>query len=300
MTKRLLVLTPGADQQNETFLDAATKLELEVIFGTENPQELPAKYRDSALPLHFDDRDSVLRIVESAMRQALSAIVMVGDAPLSVASRAASMLGLPFHPPRAADAMADPERLRAAGLVPSEQTDVTVEAFVDRGNLRVLALFDTRDDLLVTPTRLGADMQISIANKIKAAVQSLGLRHGPVHARIALNGEEVSISSLEARSLRAPASRALRFRIPLVDSEISLEELIVRLALGLDVSRIYREKAASGYAKARHGKISRAIAVEGVEEIVHSPGPGYVFARGATPQEVEKALEEAGSAIETA
>jgi hypothetical protein len=297
MTKRLLVLTPGADQQNDAFVDAAAKLELDVVFGSENPQEVPAKFRDSALPLRFDDRDSVLRIVEYAVKEPLAAMVMVGDAPLSVASRAASMLGLPFHPLHAADAMTDPERLRAAGIVPSEQADVTAEGLVQDGNLRVFALFDTRDNVLITPTRLRAEMQTAIVNKMKAAAQSLGLRHGPVHARIALNGNEVSISSLEARSLRAPASRALRFRIPLVDADISLEELIVRLALGLDTTRIYREEAASGYTKARRGKISHAITVNGVEEIVHSPGPGYIFARGNTPEEVQRALEEAEMAI---
>jgi hypothetical protein len=299
MRKRLLVLTPGADQQNEAFLEAAAKLDLDIVFGSETPQGVPAKFRDSAIPLRFDDRDSVLGIVEYAMKQPLAAMVMVGDAPLSVASRASSMLGLPCHPPHAADAMSDPERLRAAGIVPSEQTDVTAEGSVDQGTLRVFALFDTRDDVLITPSRLGAEVQTALVNQLKSAVHSLGLRHGPVHARIALNGNEASISSLEARALRAPASRALRFRIPLVDSDISLEELIVRLMLGTDTSRIYREETASGYAKARHGKISRAIAVEGVEEIVHSPGPGYIFARGSTPEEVEKALEEAGAAIDT-
>ncbi len=297
MTQRLLVLTPGADQQNQAFLDAAAKLQLEVVFGSECPQELPPQFRESALPLRFDDRDSILRIVEYAMQHPLAAMVSVGDAPLSIASRAASMLGLPCHPPHAADAMADSDRLRAAGIVPSATTAVTADALVDGGKLRVFALFDWDEDIAVTPTRRPPELQIAMVKKLQSAVQSLGLRHGPLHAHIALRDGEPVLSSLAARAIRAPASRALRFRIPLIAAEMSLEEFVVRLALGNDLSRIFREDAAAGYAKLRSGRITRALAVDGIQEIVHSCGAGYAFARGKAPEEVERILREASAAM---
>jgi len=116
-----------------------------------------------------------------------------------------------------------------------------------------------------------------------------------------------------ARSIGGLCSRALRFEIPLVDKEVSLEELLIRLMLGLDVSRVYREQAAAGvmmipipeagvYCETQG--LEPARSVEGIEDIVITakesqklvPLPegasylGFIFARGASPEFVENAL----------
>ena len=119
-----------------------------------------------------------------------------------------------------------------------------------------------------------------------------------------------------ARSIGGLCSRALRFEIPLVDKEVSLEELLIRLMLGLDVSRIYRADTASGvmmipipeagFYQETQG-VDEARAVDGIEDIVITakesqklvPLPegasylGFIFARGASPEFVESALRRA-------
>ena len=123
-------------------------------------------------------------------------------------------------------------------------------------------------------------------------------------------------NDVAARSIGGLCSRALRFEIPLVDKEVSLEELLIRLMLGLDVSRIYREEAAAGvmmipipeagfYRETQGADAARAV--DGIDDVVITakesqklaPLPegasylGFIFARGASPEFVEGALRQA-------
>ena len=132
-----------------------------------------------------------------------------------------------------------------------EGAEIAVEGIVDRGRLRILAIFDKPDPLVgpffeetiyVTPSRLAAETQQHVIQTLGRAVQALGLHHGPLHAELRINREGVWVIEVAARPIGGLCSRALQFRIPLVDDNVSLEELLIRLALGQDVSRIYRER----------------------------------------------------------
>lgn len=206
-----------------------------------------------------------------------------------------------------------------------EGPEVAVEAIMDRGRLRVLAIFDKPDALTgpffeetiyVTPSRLGHDVQQRIVETLVKASAALGLYHGPVHGELRINPAGIWVMEVAARSIGGLCSRALRFEIPLVDKEVSLEELLIRLMLGLDVSRIYREDAASGvmmipipeagFYQETQG-VDEARAVSGIEDVVITakesqklvPLPegasylGFIFARGASPELVEDALRRA-------
>jgi len=189
----------------------------------------------------------------------------------------------------------------------------------------VLAIFDKPDPLTgpffeetiyVTPSRMGRDAQQRIVETLAEASAALGLYHGPVHAELRINPAGIWVMEVAARSIGGLCSRALRFEIPLVDKEVSLEELLMRLMLGLDVSRIYREGAASGvmmipipeggFYQETQG-VDEARAVSGIEDVVITakesqklvPLPegasylGFIFARGASPEFVENALRRA-------
>jgi biotin carboxylase len=206
-----------------------------------------------------------------------------------------------------------------------EGAEVALEAIVDRGRLRVLAIFDKPDPLngpffeetiYVTPSRHSTEIQRDIIRTLAMAVAALGLYHGPVHAEFRVNPGGVWVMEVAARSIGGLCSRALCFQIPLVDKEVSLEELLIRLMLGLDVSRIYREDAASGvmmipipaagFYQETQG-VEEARAVGGIEDIVITakesqklvPLPegssylGFIFARGASPEFVEDAMRQA-------
>jgi hypothetical protein len=206
-----------------------------------------------------------------------------------------------------------------------EGAEIAVEGIVDRGRLRILAIFDKPDPLVgpffeetiyATPSRLAAETQQHVIQTLGRAVQALGLYHGPLHAELRINREGVWVMEVAARSIGGLCSRALRFRIPQVDDNVSLEELLIRLALGLDVSRICREDAASGvmmipipqagFYQETQG-VEEALATPGIEEILITakvsqklvPLPegssylGFIFGRGHSPDFVEGALRHA-------
>lgn len=407
---RILLLCTTTGYQAQAFVDAAKKLGLEIIFGTDRCHVLDDPWGDAAIPLRFEDpEENTRKIADVARSRPLSAIVQIGDRATETAARASKALGLLNHPPEAAAVCRDKylarRRLRQAGLnapdyrrfaldadsrellasgdvtmdvprvlkplalsasrgviradtpeefvraferirallkspevgVLREETsnfiqvetyiegdEVAVEAIVDRGRLRVLAIFDKPDPLTgpffeetiyVTPSRLSREEQQQIIEILTLAADALGLYHGPVHAELRINSAGVWVMEVAARSIGGLCSRALRFEIPLVDKVVSLEELLIRLMLGLDVSRIYREEAAAGvmmipipeagFYRETQG-IDEARAIAGIEDVVITakesqklvPLPegasylGFIFARGA-PEFVEGALRAA-------
>lgn len=199
--------------------------------------------------------------------------------------------------------------------------EVAVEGLLTDGRLRLLALFDKPDPLegpyfeetiYVTPSRLDETTLREVVAVTAAAAAALGLVHGPVHAELRL-AENVGpvVIEIAGRSIGGLCSRTLRFGLG-----ISLEELVLRHALGEDVEALDREANAAGVMMIpipRAGVLEgvegleRAREVEGIEEIeitAHRgkslvPLPegssylGFVFARGKEPEEVERALREA-------
>jgi biotin carboxylase len=210
-----------------------------------------------------------------------------------------------------------------------EGIEVAVEGLVERGRLRVLAIFDKPDPLIgpffeetiyVTPPRLNKQMQGRLLQTVEVAIATLGLHHGPVHAELRVNAEGVWVMEVAARSIGGLCSRALRFVSPASPAAVSLEELILRLALGEDVSAIQREPAAAGVMMIPVPEAGILTSVEGLEEARAVPGvdeivitakpgqkliplpegssyPGFIFARGDSPAFVERALRSAHSKL---
>src|ERR1039458_2082 len=142
-----------------------------------------------------------------------------------------------------------PEPLLVERFVPGDE--VAVEGLLTRGRLEVLAVFDKPDPLdgpffeetiYVTPSRQPGPVQRSMAATVAAATAALGLREGPVHAelRVGADGRPVVIE-VAARSIGGLCSRALRF-----GAGVSLEEVIVRHAVGFGLDGLRRETQAAG------------------------------------------------------
>jgi biotin carboxylase len=203
--------------------------------------------------------------------------------------------------------------------------EVAVEALLRAGELEVLAVFDKPDPLegpyfeetvYVTPSRLPAAAQRRVEETAAAAAAALGLREGPVHAELRVDGDRVRVLELAARSIGGLCSRSLRF-----GAGISLEEVILRHALGLPLGDHGRERAASGVMMLpirRAGTLREvrgldaARAVPGVSDVRITIAPGrpvvplpegdrylgFAFARAETPAEVEAALRAADAALD--
>lgn len=203
--------------------------------------------------------------------------------------------------------------------------EVALEGLLSDGELQVLALFDKPDPLdgpyftetiYVTPSRLSADVQRQIVDCTDKAARALGLRHGPIHAELRINDDGPWLVEVAGRSIGGYCSRTLRF-----GDGVSLEELILRHAMGMDISTLKRQEGASGVMMIptpRAGEfkgvkgLDRARAVADIDDVVISAHPsryveplpdsgfylGFIFARAETPQRVEAALRHAHRELE--
>jgi biotin carboxylase len=200
-------------------------------------------------------------------------------------------------------------------------TEVAVEGMVRGGILEVLAVFDKPDPLdgpyftetlYVTPSRHAPAALDAVTGAVAGAITAIGLRDGPVHAeaRITADGHAVMLE-VAARTIGGLCSRTLQFGLG-----ISLEELVLRHALGRPLGNLDRVAPASGVLMlpVPHRGVLRAVtgvdaarAVPGVAgvEITAVPGTevlplpegdrylGFVFAHGPDPATVEAALRQA-------
>ncbi len=223
---------------------------------------------------------------------------------------------------RAPDVMQRGGRLARHVLVEAfvPGAEVTLEGLLVGGELTVLAVFDKPDPLdgpffeetlYVTPSRLPADVQADIAAQTARAVAAIGLREGPVHAEWRVNGHGAWLIEIAARSIGGLCSRVLQF-----EAGVSLEELILMHAKGVDVSAYKRESAAAGVmmlpiprrgmlravdgqemARDVPGIVDLTITIALGQEVVPLPEGaqylGFLFARGGTPRAVEVALRKA-------
>jgi biotin carboxylase len=207
--------------------------------------------------------------------------------------------------------------------IPGEE--VAVECLLDRGRLRVLAIFDKPDPLegpyfeetiYVTPSRKPAAVQQQIAQCAGHTVRALGWTNGPAHLEFRINQQGPWVLEASPRPIGGLCSRALRFG----PQRILLEELLVRHALGMDGAQLDREPAASAVMMIpvpRSGVLERvegeaeARATPGIEELhitarLHdyiaawpegSSYLGFIFASAAEPAEAEGALRAAHSKL---
>src|SRR5262249_34290274 len=144
------------------------------------------------------------------------------------------------------------------------------------GRLRTLALFDKPDPMegpyfeetiYVTPSRFPLPVREAIVEQTAAAARAIGLDHGPIHAEMRVNEQGVVMLEVAPRTIGGLCSRALRF----IDGG-TLESLILRHALGEDVSAIERESRASGVMMLPIHGSGVLRGVRGVEAAARVPG----------------------------
>jgi biotin carboxylase len=193
-----------------------------------------------------------------------------------------------------------------------EGCEFALEGILTGGRLRVLAIFDKPDPLdgpyfeetiYVTPSREPDATQRDIVRTTESAVKALGLTHGPVHAEMRVNQRGVWMLEIAARPIGGLCARVLP----------GLEELILRHAAGQDVSDVEVRRDAAGVMMIPIPREGVYVATEGLEDAKATPGIediiitakegqklvplpegasylGFIFARGASPNDVERAL----------
>ncbi|HET8638492.1 MAG TPA: ATP-grasp domain-containing protein [Acidobacteriaceae bacterium] len=201
--------------------------------------------------------------------------------------------------------------------------EFALEGLVTGGRLQVLALFDKPDPLdgpyfqetiYVTPSRQPPDVQQAIRETAQAAVTALGLQQGPVHAEMRFGEGHVWMLEAAPRPIGGLCSKVLVFK-----DGAPLEEVVVRHALGEDVSEIRLRAGASGvmmipvpragiYTSVRGVSKAEAIADEVIvtakegQRIFPLPEGntylGFLFAFGEAPGAVENRLRCAHRALQ--
>jgi formate-dependent phosphoribosylglycinamide formyltransferase (GAR transformylase) len=201
--------------------------------------------------------------------------------------------------------------------------EFALEGLVTNGRLHVLQLFDKPDPLdgpyfqetiYVSPSREPLSVQDAIKNTTQQAVTALRLHQGPVHAEMRVHGDRVWMLEVAPRSIGGLCAKALVF-----EDGAPLEELIVRHALGEDVSGARSRTEAAGVMMI---PVLRAGIYQGVRGVDHAeavadeviitakkgqrvlPLPegntylGFLFAYGNTALGVEERLHRAHKALD--
>lgn len=199
--------------------------------------------------------------------------------------------------------------------------EVAVEAMAWDGTLEILAIFDKPEPLdgpffeetiYVTPTRHPPAIVDSILDATRRAADALGLTQGPVHAELRISDGRAIIIEVAARSIGGLCGRSLRFGL----MGTSLEVMILRQALGMRKAGLRRESDASGVLMVPIPSSGTLAGFDGVDAVLALPAItafepgipigeqvvplpegdrylGFVFARAASPVEVEVALTAA-------
>jgi biotin carboxylase len=204
-----------------------------------------------------------------------------------------------------------------------EGREYAIEGLLTRGALRVLAVFDKPDPLdgpffeetiYVTPPPIPSRVQRAIIEEVQRAATAAGLVHGPVHAECRVGPLGAVMLEVAARPIGGLCSKVLRFVAG--GAVMSLEEVLLRHALGEDISTFERETQAAGvmmipipkrgFYKTVVGE-KAACRVPGVEAVHITARPdqlieplpegdsylGFIFARGAEPGTVVASLRDA-------
>jgi hypothetical protein len=192
------------------------------------------------------------------------------------------------------------DRVLVEGYVDGEE--FAVEGVMERGVLRVLAIFDKPDPLdgpffeetiYVTPSAAAASVQEAIIDGVTRAATAIGLWHGPVHAECRVSSGGVFVLEVAARPIGGLCARALRFfnkgvgrNFRASSPEISsgerggenssrplfpLEELLLRHALGETIEGCDREAQASGVMMIPIPRRGMLRGVSGIDEARRVP-----------------------------
>jgi D-alanine-D-alanine ligase-like ATP-grasp enzyme len=262
--------------------------------------------------------------------------VMRADDPASFATAFERLRALLRSPEVRAERNEAHQIALVEGFIPGRE--YAVEALLHHGALHVLAIFDKPEPLdgpffeetiYVTPSSAPPDIQDQIVQAVASAAKAIGLYHGPVHAECRVHtgsaqAARVFVLEVAARPIGGLCAQALRFQSAITNqsairnpqSAISLEELLLRHALGDDPGAWRRERDARGVMMIpipRRGILRRvdgADAARGVADIddiritakpdqLLVPLPegasylGFIFARAPRVAAVEHALRAA-------
>ncbi len=203
-------------------------------------------------------------------------------------------------------------------------TEVAVEAILSQGQLTPLAIFDKpnplngpyfEESIYLTPSTHSLHQQHAMFDTVQQACDVLKLIQGPVHAELRLNRRGCWLVEMANRTIGGRCSNILKF-----GDNVSLQELILRQAIGQPIDQPGLSSPASGVMMMPIHNSGRLKSIAGIEDArsideitditidiplgdTVFPLPygdrylGFIFAHGSNRQRVEWALREAFNRI---
>jgi biotin carboxylase len=220
-------------------------------------------------------------------------------------------------------------RVIVEGFIPGRE--FAIEGVLTHGRLQAFAVFDKPDPLegpffeetiYATPPRLEPCEEQAILMTVEQAIGALRLHHGPVHAECRMDAGRVVMLEIAPRPIGGLCSRVLRFVQSGAPQEepVSLEEVLLRHAVGEDVSGWRREPQAAavmmipiprrghlrrveGETEARAVPLVDDIRITARQDQLLEPLPeagsylGFIFARAGSASAATLALREAHACL---
>src|SRR5580658_1376125 len=161
--RRILILASKLGYQTRGFAEAAERLGVEVVFGTDRCHQLDDPWGDHALALHFEaPREAAAEIAREMSGNPPQAILALGDRPTATAAYAAAIFGIRANSPKAVENCRNKARQRQV----LANAGVRVPSFVSFGISDEVSsiLPSVKFPCVVKPTVLAASQGVIRAN----------------------------------------------------------------------------------------------------------------------------------------
>jgi biotin carboxylase len=171
----LLLLASKLGYQTRSFAEAARRLGVGVIIGSDCCHQLEDPWADGAVPLHFEEpRNAAVRLAAAVRSRSVGAILALGDRQTATAAHAARLLHLNYNSPEAVEncrsKLRQREVLQKAGLPVPDFFPFALAEPLDSVLRRVLF------PCVLKPLRLAASQGVIRANdaaEFAAAVERI-------------------------------------------------------------------------------------------------------------------------------
>ncbi len=196
--------------------------------------------------------------------------------------------------------------------------EIAFEGYLHNAQLHPITIFDKPEPLIgpffeetiyVTPSRLEADLQAKILQRVQQACDAYGLTTGAVHAECRIDERDIWILEVASRTIGGDCARMLD------NKNFSIEELAISLAIDAPIKAELPDQARGvmmipikekGLLKRVEGLLAaRDVPHIDQVEMIIPPGhemiplpegnqySGYIFASGQTPEQVTAAIKQA-------
>jgi biotin carboxylase len=140
--KRLLLLVPTTTYRTEDFMEAASRLDVDLVVAAERDNVMAAQFPDHLITVPFDrPEDAARQVATWAAERPVHAVVAVDDAAVVAGAAIGTALGLRANPVAAVGAtrnkLAMRQRLAAAGVPSPAFTSVRVTEAPEHAAARV-------------------------------------------------------------------------------------------------------------------------------------------------------------------